>query len=124
MQPASQEASLLAAGQHLAQRRAHLGQACSRFLAMYGVELLLRKIELRLGQRAQIDQLSLQGSERSGELPGQGAQRAAGCFSARSVDEISHRLGLREIEAALEKGAPGEFTGFGEARAAIEACRE
>src|SRR3954451_11255600 len=91
---------------------------------MHSVEVLLRKIELRLGKRTQVHQLSLQDGYCSRELAAQRAKCAARCFAARGVDEIGHRLRLREIEATFEKGAPGEFARFGEPRAAIEASAQ
>ena len=40
-------------------------------------------------------------------------------FGAR-MNQIRHGLGLGEIKAAIEKGAPGEFAGFGQARAVCQ----
>ena len=56
-----------------------------------------------------------------GELAGERAQRRAGRFARRRVDEIGDPFGLREIELALEERAAREFARLGEARAGVEA---
>lgn len=40
------------------------------------------------------------------------------------MDEVGNRLGLGEVEAAVQKGALGEFTGFGMPRPAGEDAGE
>ena len=54
--------------------------------------------------------------EFAGELLVGGAQ---GQFRAR-MDQVGHRFGLGQVDAAVQKGAPGEFARFGQARAAFE----
>ena len=36
------------------------------------------------------------------------------------MDQVGHRFGLREIDAAVEKGAFGKLSGFGQARPALQ----
>ena len=46
-------------------------------------------------------------------------ERPQGEFGA-GVDEVGDRFGLGQIEAAVQKGAPGEFAGLGKAGAGSE----
>ena len=94
-------------------------RACAS-LAMQGVDFLLRKIEHRLGQRAQFGELRDQAVDRRGEFAAERAQRRARRFAARGVDQVGHRFGLRQIELAVEKRAAREFARLGKARAGIE----
>ena len=56
-------------------------------------------------------------TEFAGEHAAGGGERALGA----GVDQVGHRLGLREVDAAREVGATRELAGFGDAAAAREA---
>jgi hypothetical protein len=120
----AQQRSLAAFLEHLLQAGANARQAPRGVIAMQGIQLLLGKIELRLGERAQLDQLRAQRVDGSGEVPAQRAQRAARRLAARGVDEVGHAFRLRQIEAAFEKGAARELAGLRQAGAGIDAGRE
>jgi hypothetical protein len=62
---AAQQAPLAAAREHVIQGLLHLRQPRAGVIAMQRVELLLRKIERRLGDGAQLDQLRLQAADRA-----------------------------------------------------------
>ena len=68
----------------------------------------------------QLDQLLLDGlqalRQRAFELP----RRDLRLVERLRVDEVAHRFGLREVDAAVEEGAHGELAGLGQARAAGE----
>ena len=55
-------------------------------------------------------------TERAAHLAGGLARLGEGL----RVDQVADRLSLREIEAAGEKGALGEFAGLGETRAQLK----
>ena len=52
--------------------------------------------------------------------PANCSRAAARASSVREWIKISHRFGLGEINPAIEKGAPGELAGGGEARAIFQ----
>ena len=62
---------------------------------METVEFFFRKIEHGLNQRAQLDELRVQGADHRGELSLERAQRRARRLAARRVDQVGDRLGLR-----------------------------
>src|SRR5207302_3920890 len=106
---AAQQAALPAPAQDLLERGAHARKACGSILDMETLDLFFRKIEHRLNERAQLDELGAERADRCGELPLERAQRAARRLAARRIDQVGDRLGLRQIELALEKGAPREL---------------
>ena len=55
-------------------------------------------------------------SEFAGELLVGGGE----CEFRARTDQVRHGLGLREVNASVQKGAPREFAGFGQARAIFE----
>ena len=82
-----------------------------------GRDVFVGKINVRLDVRQRLHQVVAQLVDAlrqfAGELFVGGAQRE---FGAR-MNQVGDGLGLREVNAPVEKGAPGEFAGFGQARA-------
>src|SRR6185369_14738707 len=91
-------------------------QTGSSIRAMHRVELLLREIEHRFRERAQLDQPRSERVDRGGKFSAEGAQRGARRLLARGLDQVGHRLGLRQVELALEERAPRELAWLGEPR--------
>src|SRR5579859_7074131 len=91
---------------------------------MQAVELLLGKVELRFGERAQLDERPAQRLNGDGELPTERAHRTARGLLARRVDEIRDSLRLCEVESTFQKRTPREFAGFGQSRARVQAGRK
>ena len=89
-----------------------------------GRQILVRKIDRGLEMRQQPQQplapAAIQGAEPAFEL----AQRLAALRLGFGGGEVGHRLGLGQIELAVEEGAAGEFSGLGEAQAAPAECRD
>src|SRR5688572_28575904 len=85
------------------------------------VDVLLGKIEHRLGQRSELHQLLRNRGYGSRKLARERAQRGARGVAARGIDEIGHRLGLREVELAFEEGATRELARLRKPRAGVEA---
>lgn len=54
----------------------------------------------------------------------QGAYRGTGSGGGGGFDQIGHAFRLGEIELAVEKGASGEFAGFGQTRTEDKAAFE
>jgi hypothetical protein len=88
---------------------------------VHGIHFLLGEVEHRLGERTQLDELRSQGLNRRRKLSAEGAQRGARGLLARGFDQVGHRLGLRQIELALEERAAREFAGVGQPRPGVEA---
>jgi hypothetical protein len=103
--------------QHRGDLRLRLGKPSARAGALEELDLFLRKVERRLDQEAQLDDLLGEqpdlARERAIERAGRRARRG---FGAR-VDEIGHGLGLRQVELVVEKGALGELARPGQAKA-------
>ena len=78
-----------------------------------GVDFLLGKVQRRLDQRAQLDELLREVPDPLGEFAAQRAQRATGRGLGGGLDEIGDALGLREIELVVQECAAGEFARLG-----------
>ena len=73
------------------------------------VELLLGKVERRLDQRAKSNEARGERVHPAGEGAGQRARRRTGRRLGAGVDEVGHRLGLRQVELVVEEGPLGEL---------------
>ena len=82
-----------------------------------GRDVFLGEINVRLDVGQRLDHVIAQLVDALGELAGElfvgGAQ---GQLGAR-MDQVGHGLGLREVDAPVEEGAPGELARLGQARA-------
>src|SRR2546426_11293209 len=87
--------SLPALAKDVIERGAHARQACGGIVHMETVELFFRKIEHGLNQRAQLDELRVQGADHRGELSLERAQRRARRLAACRVDQVGDRLAPR-----------------------------
>ena len=80
-------------------------------------DIVFGKIDSGFEQGNQFDQFLLDRLQAPRERSLQLLRRDLGLIQSLRVDQIAHRLGLREIDAAVEKGAHGELAGLGQARA-------
>ena len=90
------------------------------------VDVLLGKVQRRLDQHAQLARCARAGLDLPRERAAErAAGRARGGFGA-GVDQVGHRLGLGQVELAVEKGALGELARLGQAqaRSPAPACRQ
>ena len=101
MDPIAQQAALAAAGEHGVERAAHALQPLRRVVAMQRVDLLFGKVEHRLGEHTQLDELCRQRLDRRREFTLQRAQCRARRAATRRIDQVGHRFGLRQVEPAL-----------------------
>ena len=99
-----------------AQQFVHEGDAVvepgDKLILRVGGDVFLGEVNVRLDVRQRLQHFVAQLVDALRELAGElfvgGAQ---GQFGAR-VDQVGHGLGLREVNAAVEEGAPGEFAGL------------
>ena len=92
-------------------------QRRARFACLDEVIALVRKIERRLELRGQIEQLGVDLGDALGQRAFELIERRARLQRRDRVDEIGDRLGLHEIDPAVEKRAQRELAGLGEPRA-------
>ncbi len=83
-----------------------------------GRQILVGKIDGRFEMRQKAQQPVAPAAIERAEMTVELAQRLAALRLGFGGGEIGHRLGLGEVELAVEKGAAGEFAGLGEAQAA------
>jgi hypothetical protein len=121
VQSGAQQAALLRAVEGVRERGPQPVQPPARVGAVERVELFLGKVEGRLNERSQLDQLGDEPVDRRGELPLQAADGAARGRLGSRLDEVRDRLGLREIEPVVEERAARELARLREARAELEA---
>ena len=119
MDAGAQQAALPAFRDHVFER-VRSPEARAGIVPMQRVDFFLRKIEHRFGKRAQLGEPGHEAGNHRGEFAAQRAQRRARRLPARGVDQVGDRLGLRQVESAVEKRAPREFAGLGQPRAGIE----
>ena len=79
------------------------------------VDVLVGKIQRTFDEHPQVGQLRGEGLQAPGEGAFEGLLRGAHRLAGSGVDEIGNGLGLGEVEAAVEVGAFGEFSGLGDA---------
>ncbi len=108
----AQQCALPRLGLHLLQRLLQSLQTPLRLCLAQKVDVFLGKIERGLDQQAQLDQLGGQCAHRLRQLAGQRPGGAASSRLGAGLDQIGHALGLRQIEFAVEKRAPGELAGL------------
>ena len=97
----------------LCRKRAGLASNLSLDL---GRQVLVGKIDRRLEMRQQSQQTRAPAAVERAKIAVELAQRLAPLRLGLGRDEIGDRLGLRQVELAVEKGAAGEFAGLGEAQ--------
>ena len=83
-------------------------------------DIVLGEIDARFEQGDQFQQLLLQRRDAA-------RNRAAGLLRGDArlverggIDQVAHGFGLRQVDAAVQEGAQGEFAGLGQARARID----
>ena len=72
-----------------------------------GVDVLLRIVQHRMKMGAQVHQRVIDPLNPAAEDAGELAPGAAGGGPGLRVDEVGHRLGLHQIQLAVEEGPPG-----------------
>ena len=97
-------------------RIAQLLKAGRRLGCAEEVELLVRKVDRRFNECSQLHQQVAVSLHGSGEFARKRPASTPHCRRRRTVDEIGDRLGLRQIDAIVEKCAQREFTGLRRAR--------
>ena len=73
------------------------------------IELLVRKVDRRLDERTQLDERVPVALDGSRELARKRSTRAPHRRHGCAVDEVGDRLGLRQVDAIVEKGAQREL---------------
>ena len=122
LQAGAQQASLPAFRERGIDGADQLGVASLRIGPVQRVKLLLGKIECRLHQHAQFDQLPQQLLDRCRKLAAERTQRATRGAVGGGLDQVGHAFGLSQVELVVEKRAAGEFARLGQARAQLEAA--
>ncbi len=124
----AQQRALLCAVEQRIQRTGNGLQPGTGTGLLQKVDVLLGKVQRRLDQHAQLHDALAQGLHLLRE---RAAERAAGRARRRfgaGVDQVGHRLGLGQVELAVEERALGELAGLGEAqahrRAGLHAARQ
>ena len=92
-------------------------RACQRAL-IDEVITLVRKIDRRLEARDEIEQRRIDPGDRLRQRPLQLIERRAGLKRRDGVDQIGDRLGLRQIDPAVEERPQRELPRLGETRSA------
>ena len=87
------------------------------------VDLLFGKVERGLDQRAQLDEALRQRVDVARERAGQRARRRARGRFGVGVDQVGDRLGLRQVELAVEERAQRELAGLRQSQARRAARR-
>ena len=88
------------------------------------VDLLVGKVERRLDQHAQLDQLVHQAMDLARKLAGQRAQRRAGRLRRAGLDQVGNRLGLGQVQLVVEKGTAGELARLRQPRTEFQAASQ
>jgi hypothetical protein len=88
------------------------------------VDFLVGKVEGGFDQGAEFRQLRQKGVHFPGKLALQRAHGATGGGCRRGVDQIDDRLGLRQVELAVEVRPARELAGFSESCTEFEAARQ
>ena len=86
-----------------------LGQFAAGTCLFQKLDILFRKVQRRFDEHAQIDQRLFQSMHVTRELA---IQRTHGRTCRRrggGIDQVRHRLRLRQIDAVVQEGALGEF---------------
>ena len=87
----------------------HRGDALENLLRGKDGDIVLGKIDARFEQRDQLHQLLFDGLQAAGERAIQLLGRDSGLIERLRLDQVADSFGLGEIDAAVEKGAHGEF---------------
>ncbi len=84
------------------------------------LHILIGKIDGHLDQGAHLEETTADGIDPAIQRPGQLLLGEIDAFSGLGGENVDHRLGLGQIDAAIEEGPLGEFAGGGENGAAGE----
>ena len=95
-------------------------QAAQNLCRRSHADIVLGEIDAGFEQGDQFQQLLLQRSQAARDGAIHLLRRDARLVERGGVDQIAHGLGLRQIDAAVQKGAQGELAGLGQARAGVE----
>jgi hypothetical protein len=71
-----------------------------------------------------VEELVVEGVEVGAEASAELFLRGGGGAFGAGVEEVEDGLGLREVEASVEEGAQGKFTGTRKPRPGVEECVE
>src|SRR5579884_2221460 len=89
-------------------------EAAKNILVRCNADIILREIDAGLEQRDQLEKLFLPWPQAAGngsfDLLGGDTRLVEG----RGFDEVANRLGLRQIDAAVDVGSQSKFAGFGQ----------
>ncbi len=124
MQSALQQLALLRPIENLCQLELQPRQPAEGVGLPQKVNVLLRKIQSRLNQHAQVDQFVGQAMNGFRELTLQRADRRTRGARRCRVDQVGYRLGLGKIELTVQERAATELTRLGETRAEVKATRK
>ena len=109
----AQHRAAMGAGQGRSDRVAQRRETRRRLGGSEEIELFIRKIDRRLDERTQLDEPVTVALHDSRELARERPAGASHRRRGRTVDEVGDRLGLRQIDAIVEKGAQRELAGPG-----------
>jgi hypothetical protein len=84
--------------------------------------ILLRKIDVIAQERLHLEQRFTQRCQAPGEAALELAQGRCRLRWCGCIDQIAHRLGLNQVELAVEHGSPGELARRCRARAGGVEC--
>ena len=112
----------LAVGEARDQRAERRSIRCEPAQDLFGrrdADIVLGEIDAGFEQRDQFQQLLLHGPDPPRNRPFHLLRRDARLIQRGGFDQIADRLGLRQIDAAVEIRAQREFAGFGQPRAGL-----
>jgi hypothetical protein len=101
----AQQRALLRALHHGGQLRLQPFELAVGVGLLQEVDLFFGKVERGLDQHAQVDQRVAQRVDLARELARQRTRGAAGRGLGAGVDQVGDRLGLRQVDLAVEEGA-------------------
>ena len=124
MQAALQQAALMRTVVNAGEARLKAIETSEGVCRFEKINLLVRKVQRRFGQRTQFSQLVEERVNFARKVAMQRANGTPGSGSCRGVDQIGNRLGLRQIQLSIEEGAPGKFAGFGQSPTQVQTTGE
>jgi len=114
-QAVAQNRAQTRAAHHLVDRPLKAGDPLAHVPRSELFQVLLRKIQRRLDQRAGLCQLLGQLRQRRRELAGQAAAGAPSGRLRACVDQVGDGFRLRQVDTVVQEGAQREFARFGQA---------
>ncbi len=118
--PRTSAAVLEAGGQRGGRRRQHGLEAAQDLVGGRHADVVFGEIDAGFEQRDQLQQLLLERGDAARNRAARLLRGDARLVERGGFDQVAHGFGLRQVDAAVEKGAQREFAGLGQARAGFQ----